>query len=76
MALARAGLPVARSAYSDADYFNLSEKDVAIARARREKAAPTVEQVQRVLEAMPAESVLERRDRALVAFAALDRAPG
>ena len=40
-------------AYSDADYFNLSEKDVAIARARREKAAPTAEQVQRVLEAMP-----------------------
>lgn len=58
-------------AHSDADYFNLSEKDVAIARARREKAAPSVEQVRRVLEVMPAGSVLERRDRALVAFAAL-----
>lgn len=58
-------------AYSDADYFNLSEKDVAVARARREKAAPTADQVRRVLEAMPASGVLERRDRALVAFAAL-----
>lgn len=58
-------------AFSDADYFNLSEKDVAIARARREKAAPTAEQVERVLEAHPDASVLERRDRAVVALAAL-----
>lgn len=58
-------------AYADADYFNLSDKDVAIARARREKRVPTLAQVHRVLEAMPAETVLERRDRALVAFAAL-----
>jgi integrase len=58
-------------AFSDADYFNLSEKDVAVARARREKSAPTVEQVRRVLKAMPDSSVLERRDRALIAFAAL-----
>ncbi len=55
--------------YADADYFNLSEKDAAIARARREKAVPTLEQVQRVLSAMPFDTVLERRDRALVAFA-------
>ena len=41
-------------AYSDADYFNLSEKDVAIARARREKPVPTLEQVRHVLAAMPA----------------------
>ena len=58
-------------AYSDADYFNLSEKDVAIARARRETAAPSAEQVQRVLDVMPDTRGLERRDRALVAFAAL-----
>ena len=57
--------------FSDADYFNLSEKDAAIARARREKRVPTLEQVQRVLEAMPAATALERRDRALVAFAAI-----
>ena len=58
-------------AYADADYFNLSDKDVSIARAKREKRVPTLAQVHRVLAAMPADTVLERRDRALVAFAAL-----
>ena len=58
-------------AFSDADYFNLSEKDAAIARARREKPAPTAAQVKRVLEAVRNPTVLERRDRALIAFAAL-----
>lgn len=57
--------------YADADYFNLSEKDAAIARARREKAVPTLEQVRHVLAAMPSATVLERRDRALIAFAAI-----
>ena len=57
--------------FSDADYFSLSEKDSAIARAKREKAVPTVEQVARVLSAMPVATVLERRDRALIAFASL-----
>ena len=58
-------------AYADADYFNLSDKDVTIARARREKTVPTLEQVRHALSAMPAATVLERRDRALVAFTAL-----
>lgn len=58
-------------AYSDAEYFNLSDKDVAVARARREKRVPTLAQVHHVLSAMPAATVLERRDRALIAFAAL-----
>ncbi|MEO6360326.1 MAG: site-specific integrase [Sphingomicrobium sp.] len=58
-------------AYADADYFNLSDKDVAVARAKREKRVPTLAQVHRVLSAMPAHTVLERRDRALVAFTAL-----
>jgi site-specific recombinase XerD len=57
--------------YSDADYFNLSEKDAAIARAKREKAVPTLEQVGRVLAAMPCDTALERRDRALIAFATI-----
>lgn len=56
-------------AYADADYFNLPDKAVAVARARREKSVPTLTQVHRVLTAMPAGTVLERRDRALVAFA-------
>lgn len=57
--------------FSDADYFSLSEKDAAIARARREKKVPTIEQVERVLSTMAADTALERRDRALIAFAAL-----
>jgi site-specific recombinase XerD len=57
--------------YTDADYFNLSDKDAAIARARREKVVPTLEQVRHVLANMPSASALGRRDRALIAFAAI-----
>ena len=57
--------------YDDCDYFSLSDKDVAIARASRDKPVPTLEQVHRVLAAMPADTALERRDRALIAFAAI-----
>jgi site-specific recombinase XerD len=57
--------------YSDADYFNLSDKDVTVARARREKSIPTLEQVRHVLGTMPLNTPLERRDAALVALAAL-----
>lgn len=57
--------------YDDCDYFSLSDKDVAIARATRDKPVPTLEQVRRVLATMPAATVLERRDRALIAFAAI-----
>src|SRR5205085_2546627 len=58
-------------AYADADYFNLSDKDVAVARARREKRVPTLAQVEHVLSVMPADTVVQRRDRALVAFTML-----
>lgn len=57
--------------YSDADYFNLPEKDVRIARAVREKSFPTVEQVHHVLAIAPASTDTEKRDRALIAFALL-----
>lgn len=57
--------------FADADYFNLSDKDVAVARARREKRVPTLEQVHRVLSTMPADTALQRRDRAVIALAAL-----
>ncbi len=60
--------------YSDADYFNLSDKDKTIARIPREKRVPLLEQVERVLAAMPADTVIERRDRALVAFTAITAA--
>lgn len=57
--------------YSDADYFNLSDKDVTIARARRDKRVPTLDQVQHILAAAPHATPLERRDRALIAFTAV-----
>lgn len=57
--------------YSDADYFNLSEKEVRIAQTVREKPAPTLEQYHRALSAMPSGTDIERRDRALVALALL-----
>ena len=56
-------------AYADADYFNLSDKDVAIANARREKRVPTIVQVELVLAAMPVDTPLERRNRAVMAYA-------
>ena len=57
--------------YSSADYFSLSDKDTAIARARREKKVPSLEQVHHVLATMPIDTMLERRDRALIACAAI-----
>jgi integrase len=60
-----------RIAYADAEYFNPSEKDRMVARASREKRVPTLAQIHRVLETMPAGTPIERRDRALIAFAIL-----
>jgi len=61
----------ARLQYSDADYFNLSEKDTRIATAQRERNAPTLEQVKHVIQTMPSGNEIERRNRALIAFALL-----
>lgn len=58
-------------AYSDADYFNLPEKDVRIAKAVRMKSVPTLEQVAHVVSVMPASTDIELRNRALIAFTAL-----
>jgi integrase len=68
-----AGRPGFRSriSYSDADYFNLSAKDTAVAKADRAVTGPTIEQVRDVLAAMPAETDLARRNRTLIAFALL-----
>ena len=68
-----AGQPGYRSRlrYSDAEYFNLSDKDTRVATARREKAYPTLEQVKYAIATMPHTSEIERRNRALVAFTLL-----
>jgi integrase len=60
--------------YGDADYFSLSDKDVAVARARRERDVPSLEQCCRALAAMSADTLLARRDRALFALAIITAA--
>jgi integrase len=60
-----------RFQYSDADYFNLSEKDVRVATARREQVGPTLEQAKHVIGLMPSGTAIELRDRALIAFTLL-----
>lgn len=57
--------------YSDAEYFNLSEKDTRVATTRRERPAPTLEQIGHVLASMPVATEIDHRNRALVAFALL-----
>ena len=57
--------------YSDAEYFNLSEKDTRVATARRQRPVPTLEQIKHVIASMPASSDIERRNRAVQAFALL-----
>ena len=60
-----------RLQYSDAEYFNLSDKDTRVATAQREQKVPTLEQIKHVINTMPADTDLERRNRALVAFTLL-----
>lgn len=60
-----------RVSYSDAAYFNLSEKDTRIATAKRYKPVPTLVQIKNVLGTMLSKSDIEKRDRALIAFAIL-----
>ena len=60
-----------RITYSDAQYFNLSEKETRTAKATRQKPIATIEQIQHVLSIMPHNTPIEKRDRALIAFTLL-----
>jgi integrase len=60
-----------RISYSDAEYLNLSTKDARIAKSTRPAPAPTLEQIWHVIQSMPANTDVERRDRALIAFTIL-----
>jgi integrase/recombinase XerD len=57
--------------YSDTEYFNLSEKEVRIATARRQTAVPTLEQIIHVINSLPNFTAIERRNRSLIAFTLL-----
>ena len=54
---------------SDAEYFNPSSRDTAIAKARRQSPVPTLEQIRHVVSTMPFKSDIELRNRALITFA-------
>lgn len=60
-----------RIAYSDAEYFNLSEKDTRIANASRPRKVPTLEQIKHVLNEMPTDSDIALRNRAIIALTIL-----
>jgi integrase len=60
-----------RFQYSDAEYFNLSDKDARVATAQREQKTPTLAQVKHVIATMPSGTDVELRDRALIAFTLL-----
>jgi integrase len=60
-----------RIQYSDAEYFNLSDKDTRIATAKRHQKAPTMEQIKYVISTMPTETEIEKRNCALIAFTLL-----
>ncbi|UES36827.1 tyrosine-type recombinase/integrase [Roseibium aggregatum] len=54
--------------YSDCDYFNLSARDTRIATATREQSVASAEQIRHVLRSMKADTDIEKRNRALIAF--------
>lgn len=58
----------ARIRYSDADYFNPSNRDIKLALAADERPSPSPEQIRQALSLMPAETAIQVRDRALVAL--------
>jgi integrase len=60
-----------RLQHSDAEYFNLSDKDTRIATAKRQQRVPTLKQIKHVISKMPVGNEIERRNRALVAFTLL-----
>ena len=55
----------------DIEYFNLSEHDVSIAKAIKLKDLPSIEQVREAVNNMPVETLINRRDRAIMTFAIL-----
>jgi len=56
---------------ADAEYFSLSDKDARIAKAALDRPVPTIEQIRHVLKSMPADTDIELRNRAVVAFTLL-----
>src|ERR1700677_4934155 len=60
--------------YLDAEYFALSLKDTAIAKAARGRPVPSIEQIRHVALSMPSGTDVEKRNRALVSLAIMSGA--
>src|ERR1043165_837675 len=60
-----------RISFGDTAYFRVSEKDGRAAREGDDRPVPSLQQIEAVLIRMPASTVLERRDRAVIAFTIL-----
>jgi integrase len=56
---------------SDADYFRPSRSYEAVARARRPKPVPSLDQIRAMLDVMPSATSIDRRNRAIVALTIL-----
>lgn len=56
---------------TDADYFNPSRHDVAIARGSKPMKVPSLEQMDALVASMPTETTIDRRNRAIVALITL-----
>jgi integrase len=63
-----------RISFSDAEYFNPTAAHARIAGARRDTRVPTIDQFEAVVVKMKSETLLECRDRAIVAFLILSGA--
>jgi integrase len=59
---------------NDTVYFTPSEQDRRIAGARRERPVPTLDDIRTALAHMPGDTVVEQRNRAVIAFAILSGA--
>jgi integrase len=68
-----AGLPGFKSRIHgpDIEYFNPSNKDLSVAKAAKLRDFPSLEQVRAVIQVMRTDTVIERRNRALVALVML-----
>ena len=63
-----------RISFADAEYFTPDAAHARIAGARRESRVPTIEQFEAVIAKMPSETMVQCRDRAIVAFLLLSGA--
>lgn len=56
---------------SEIEFLSLADKDIRAAKAPADRPIPTLEQILHVIENMPAETTIEKRNRALLAFTAI-----